>query len=83
MTSSDIKRELNRIGIPFCSTSADTPWTETEESAIHLEGDHEGIHISIGNGYYSVVREDADGVFIFIDGEGNLAAEINEARTAE
>jgi hypothetical protein len=80
MTYSDIKKELRRIGISFCSTSADTPWTETEDAAIHLEGDYEGIHVSIGSGYYSVVREDNDGTFIFIDGEGDLKAEINEAR---
>lgn len=82
MTSSDIKKELRRIGIRFCSTSADTNWTETEDEAVHLEGEYEGIHVSIGNGYYSVVREDGNDIFVFIDGEGSLESEIKEAKNA-
>lgn len=55
------------------------PWSHVEDAAVYLGGAHDGIHISIGQGYYSVVRECPDGAFKFVTGKGNLAAEIKEA----
>jgi len=56
-----------------------SPWSHVEDAAVYLGGEHDGIHISIGQGYYNVVRECEDGAFKFVRGKGNIAAELKQA----
>jgi hypothetical protein len=71
-----IKNKLRTMGVEITSC---TPWSDLEDAAIYLGGEYEGIHVSIGQGYYSVVRECSETDFVFIDGEGNLKSELKEA----
>ncbi len=67
---------LRNLKVPVLSTS---PANEMVDAEIKLGGDYVGIHIQVGRGYYSVVREVSDGC-MFFDGNGDLQNELNEAK---
>jgi len=68
--------ELKRLRVPVVEK---TPWCVHEDGTIILGGAYDGIHLSIGNGYYYVVRERQDERLRFIKGKGNLAKELKQA----
>lgn len=55
------------------------PYSDLTDAAIYLGGEHDGIYLSIGDGYYSVVKECADGKLMHVMGNGNVAEEIKQA----
>jgi hypothetical protein len=71
-----IKTQLKRLNAVIERVS---PWSHVEDAAVYLGGEHDGIHISIGQGYYSVVRECEDGALKFVRGKGNIAEELKQA----
>jgi len=75
-----IQTQLKKLKVTIDKVS---PRSHVEDAAVYLGGEHDGIHISIGQGYYSVVRECEDGAFKFVTGKGNLAAEIKQAMSDE
>lgn len=72
----NIIAQLKKLNIAISSTE---PYTDLTDAAINLGGSYDGIHISIGDGYYSVVKECEDGCFLFVDGKGNLENELQDA----
>lgn len=68
--------ELKRLNAPVRERQ---PWCVHEDGCIILGGAYDGIHISVGQGYYHVVRERENGRFRFIKGKGNLAEELTQA----
>lgn len=68
--------QLKTLNVEISSTE---PYTDLTDAAIHLGGSYDGIHISVGDGYYSVVKECEDGCLLFVDGKGNLALELEDA----
>lgn len=68
--------QLQKLNIEISTIE---PHTDLTDAAIHLGGLYDGIHISIGNGYYSVVKACEDGCFLFVDGRGNLENELQDA----
>lgn len=68
--------QLSKLNVPIVEV---TPRTVLEDATIVLGGQYDGIHLSVGRGYYSVVREMEDETFLFIDGRGNLQFELIEA----
>jgi hypothetical protein len=72
----NIISKLQKLNIEISNTE---PYTDLTDAAIYLGGLYDGIHISIGDGYYSVVKACEDGCFLFVDGKGNLEAELQDA----
>jgi hypothetical protein len=72
----NIVSKLQKLNIEISNTE---PYTDLTDAAIHLGGSYDGIHISVGDGYYSVVKECEDGCFLFVNGEGNLERELHDA----
>lgn len=68
--------ELKRLNVPVIKKQ---PWCVHEDGMIVLGGAYDGIHLSIGNGYYYVVRKREDGRLRFIKGNGTLAKELRQA----
>ena len=71
-----IQAQLKKLNVVIERVS---PWSDVEDAAVYLGGEHNSIHISIGQGYYSVVRECKDGAFKFVRGKGNLTDELKQA----
>lgn len=80
MAEDQIKKQVEALNLTITNV---TPYSDIEDAAIELGGEYDGIHISIGYGYYSVVKETPRGSFIFIHGKGNLKKELKEALNAE
>ena len=72
----NIISKLKKLNIEISSTE---PYTYLTDAAVYLGGLYDGIHISIGNGYYNVVKDCEDGCFLFVDGKGNLEKELHDA----
>jgi len=72
----NIISKLKALNIEISSTE---PPTDLTDAVIELGGLWDGIYISIGDGYYSVVKACEDGCFLFVDGEGNLENELQDA----
>jgi hypothetical protein len=68
--------ELKRLNVPIMEK---TPCCIHEDGSIILGGAYDGVHFSVGNGYYYAVREREDGRLRFIKGKGNLAKELKQA----
>lgn len=80
MTETTIQKKVQALGLQITAFS---PANQVEDACIELGGEHDGIHISIGCGYYSVVKETPEGSFIFVDGAGDLEGELKTALEAE
>ena len=70
-----LRSELKRLGATIVN---ETPYTDLEDATIELGGIYDGVHLSVGWDYYSVVKECANGSFLFINGDGNLRKELEE-----
>jgi hypothetical protein len=71
-----VKTQLKKLNVVV---ERESPWSPVEDSSLYLGGQYDGIHISIGQGYYSVVRECENGALKFICGKGNIEAELKKA----
>ena len=80
MTENLIKKQLKALNLTITNV---TPYSDVEDAMIELGGEYDGINISIGYEYYSIVKETPNEAFIFIDGKGNLQKELKEALNAE
>lgn len=76
MTEQQIKTSLARLGV---EVTGHEPFSDEADASIQLGGKYDGIHIQVGDGYYSVVRERPSGRFLFIDGMGHLKTELQKA----
>jgi hypothetical protein len=74
-----MKNIISKIKALNIAISSTEPYTDITDAAIHLGGLWDGIHLSIGDGYYSVVKACEDGCFLFVDGKGNLERELHDA----
>jgi hypothetical protein len=68
--------ELKRLNITITEK---TPWCVHEDGSIILGGSYDGVHLSVGNGYYYVARETEDGRLRFFKGKGQLEKELKKA----
>ena len=71
-----VRQQIKNLGLLVTSF---TPADQSVDAEWVLGGAYDGLEISVGRGYYSITRKLANGKMLFVDGNGNLAAELNTA----
>ena len=71
-----IRQQIKNLGLVVKSFEAADAQTDAEWE---LGGKFDGLYVQVGKGYYCITRVLANDKVVFIDGKGQLLAELEEA----